>query len=521
MVNFKLVSKILIIIIFSLLFLFLFSSYVPFNMDEFLQYHALSYWLYPLNALNIFREAYCSFDLAPISNYYLSLRSYAYVGSFPCIIYYPLFKLWPSPYSARLLGLIMLIIQAFFIHKLFKVDLLISFIFMLSFMPYVFQHMVDTGPIAFHVTSVFFICYLAQKWIISLESDYKHSWKYPLFIGLIIFLGIWVKLAYFFILPGIFILIFYYIVSKRSIFTSLLYTKIEKLVLHLMILFFAAGIPGFILLNSIDRYGHKYYILTTEFLSSNIFHFKAWLQHFWHLAAYFTNPLKTAHRVFDVEGCITLSGILLVTVVIVLLSFGIRQCYIKKSEISFPILNILLFFLTFFLISKSQKTWAMHHVVLSFPFLLLALFYICSKLYKNKLIMILIIAFLGVNFSLYSGLARLKYNPHDHPSKLKLNNLLNERYANQYIFIVIDWGMYYLKALYGNKNQCVLYIEPFKYMKQVMKVKKILNKTKRKALLIGRIDSNSDLSLIKQNFPDIIELKTDFDTGKWRIWYEP
>jgi hypothetical protein len=80
--------------------------------------------------------------------------------------------------------------------------------------------------------------------------------------------------------------------------------------------------------------------------------------------------------------------------------------------------------------------------------------------------------------------------------------------------------MYYIKALYGNKEQCVLYIEPLNSKKQITELREILNMTKRKALFIGMINSVSDLKLIKREFPSLIELKTDFDTGKWRIMYE-
>ncbi len=516
--NLKIILEVLIIIIVSLLFLFIFSAYVPFHMDEFCPYHTLSCHYYPLNMLNTFRESSIQYDLSPISNYYLPLRSFYYEGSFPCLLYYPLFKLWPSPYSARLLGLIMLALQAFFIYKLFKVDLLLSFMLLLSCMPYTFQHLIR-GGLAFQLFSVFFICYLAQRWKISIENDTKYSWQYPLIIGIVIFLGVWNKLSYFFVLPSIFLL-HYYFIRETTVTTSL---KKNSLIKQQLILYAVAVIPTFILLNSTSRSGYKYYHIISCSTITNMSNLKFLLHAFSDkLAIYFFNPLSTAHLIFTIPGgTVSFTGVLLTVIIGSFLFLGIRQLYLRKIKFSFVLLNILLFFLVIFVMNLSHTTWAMHHVALSFPFLILALFYIYSKLRKNRLLSILLIVFVITNFSLYFNLTKLQHQEYDHPSKLKINTLLNKQYANQYVFIVIDWGMYYIKALYGKKEQCVLYIEPFDTTAQVKEVKKILNKIKRKPLFIGRIDSVSDLSLIKQSFPDIIQLQTDFDTGKWRIWYSP
>lgn len=515
-INYKLILEILVIVIFSLSFLFLFACYVPFNMDTFGQYHALMCAHYPLNKLNKFTEGCGSYDLAPIANYYLPLRSYSYLGSFPCVLYYPLFRLWPSPYSARLLGFIILAIQAFFIRKLFKIDLLVSFLILLSCMPYAFQHIVDFGAVCFQTTSVFFICYLGEKWALSLKNNATYSWIYPFFAGITIFIGIWTKLSYFVVLPGSIVLFFYYLIAQREISTSLCRVRYKEFVKGVLILFSVAATPTFILFNSFSIEHQKYYVFLAKSAS------KLHLTLNWGLTKYFFNPLLTADRIFEIaDDKITISGLLLAIIILGLLFFGIRQLWIKKIKYGFAVLNILLFLLAFFFIAMHPKSLRMHHVVLSLPFLILALCYICSKLNKNRLIFVLLVVFCIVNLNLYRTLTKLKPQEENHPSLLRINQLLNKQYANQYVFVVIDWGMYYIKALYGEKNQCVLYIRPFNRSQQVAAVKKILNKLKRKALFIGRVDSHSSLSLIKQHFPDIIELQTNFDTGHWRIWYEP
>lgn len=514
----KLIIEILAIFLISIIFLFIFSSYVPFNMDEFLSYHTLASHYYHLNKLNTFREGANAYDLVPFPNLYLPLRSFGYVGIVHDIIYYPLFKLWPSPYSARFLGLIMLIIQAYFINKIFKINILISFIFLLSCMPYVFQHLVDTGPVTFHLTSIFCICYLAHRWVVHIKNGYSNSWRYPLVIGLILFLGIWAKLAYFFILPAIIILIFYYIISSEISFKNQPMSKI--LIRDLSILFGIAAILSFILLFAQQPDGSRYFRVVTNEKGINFFKFNVWIEQVKQFATFFLNPLKSAHRVFIIKNSITLKGFFLCSVMIALIYSGIWQLRLKKEKVSFIILNISLFFLTLLLMSVNSRVWAMHHIVLSFPFLILALFYIYSKLRNNRIVLFLISLAIIINFNLYFDLGSLKYKDHDHPSKQKINTLVNKKFSGQYVFIVIDWGMYYLKALYGEKKQCVLYMEPLVENEQIVQIKKILDKTQRKAVFIGRSDSVSDLQLIKREFPGLVQLKTNFDTGKWFVWYD-
>lgn len=507
--NSNLFLNILLVVIISLLFLFLFSAYVPFHMDGLGHYHAIMCHYYPLNALNQFREACGQYDLAPVPGHYLPLRTFPYIGAFPSLVYYPLFRLWPSPYSARLLGLIMLAIQAFLICKLFRVEMALSFIILIFFMPYAFQHIVDFGTLIFQTTAVFFIYYLAQKWKKSFDDNGRHNFKYPFFIGVSLFLGIWTKLSFFALVPGIFVLIAYSFMCGRKILR-------KKLILGAIVLFFSVAVPALILFNSETRQHEKYYAVLQRDASYMALNPNN------ELIKYIFNPLLSADRIFIIgKGWITVEGFFWAAVIAGLLIFGIRQLYTRKEKYGFVIINVILFLLALFFVIVYPASWAMHHVILSFPFLILALFYIYSKLKENKFIYIFIAAFLIVNCSLYYRLAGLKPYSVAHPSILKISNLLNERYAAKYVFIVVDWGMYYIKALYGKKDQCVLYIGPFDKKEQVEAVKKILGKLQRKALFIGRINGETDLSFIKDNFPGLAELKTDFNTGKWRVLYEP
>ena len=508
-------SKIAGIMAVSALALSFFAKYVPFNMDEFISYVLISYNHSPLNRLNVFREALTEYYLAPFPNIFLPLRSFYYTGTLQAFLYYPIFILWASPLSARLLGLIMLAFQAYFLYKTFKTDIFISFIFLIFFMPYAYIHIADIGPMSFHTTSVLFICYLLSQWMASLIKKKKFMWKYPFLIGIILFLGVWYKIAYTFVLPGLFLLILYYMIENRKIFRSVPGKMI--LVRSLIVMAASAMIPTFLLLNSVDPYGLKYYKWFTGSGILGIFDFSKLIA----LCSFFTNPLKAANGIFVFgPDRITAQGILLILIIITFIVWGTMQLRSKKIKIGFIIVNLLCFFMTLLLESKSDRTYGMHHVVLSLPFLVLALSYIYSKVQGRLITIILAALFLMVNINLYFNITRLEYQFSNHPNKIKLNELLNKKYANRYVFVVVDWGMYYIKALYGPRQECVLYIQPFNSEEQAVKVKEILHKIKRKALFIYSDYTVSDIGLIKREFPSLIELRTDFDTGKWKVLYE-
>ncbi len=333
---FKLIAQLAGLAALSAIFLYFFSTYVPFNMDEFAVYHALACQEYPLNKYNTFRESCAIYDLAPLGEAYLPLRSSPYMGSFFGLLYYHLFKLWPAPYSARLLGLIILAMQAVLLNRIFKVNFLFSFLSLLLFMPYAFGHIADTGPVCFPIFSVFLVCYLAQKWAKSLEADKKYSVIFPVSIGGIIFLGIWHKLFYFSLLPGILVLIFYFTgklkakLIKQSAFIFLIPAALS------FILFNSAerthrshatrGGTSFITPYNPDKDNYRY----SDFLFTQAKNLKMFSQI--RLAGYLINPLLSTHRIFKARDLITLKGTVWFSVVILLLFFGIRSLRAEKIE---------------------------------------------------------------------------------------------------------------------------------------------------------------------------------------------
>lgn len=506
-------SEIVLVIFVMTLFLIWFSHVVPFCMDEFSYYHVLATHYYPLNMLNHFRESSIAYDLKPFLNYSVPLRENMHQGSFSSLLYLPVFLLWPSPYSARLLTLILIAVQSYCLSKIFRTNLLFAFCFILVLMPYTFVNVFDIGPSSFHMTSVFLIYLLTQRWLKNLRMKIKTTWLYPLSIGLLIFICIWIKLSYFAILPGIICLIAYQILTARGVTGHAV--KFKPIFWHCVLMLAVVALPTFLLFQSRDVDNQRYFM----FLFDQIHSFNFRLR--WDLISYFLHPLMNTHKVLIVDENINRStDFVYVVLLLAILIYGILKPNFKKSRPHFVLFVLNLFCITFFCISISPISWAASHMALCHPFLILALFCTMSSLPKNKIISSLFIVFFVVNAMLYYRMTKLDYRIENHPAVLQINRMLSKNYADKYVFIIIDWGMYYTQSLYGNKKQCVLYLEPLDNIKQIDAIKKILHDTGRKAIFVGRIDSASNLQLIQKNFPNLALANLGFECDKWRVWVD-
>ncbi|MCK5580471.1 MAG: hypothetical protein KAJ18_04280 [Candidatus Omnitrophica bacterium] len=547
----KIICQIVLVVTIAVGFVFAFSNYVPFSMDEFIQYHALSCLYYPLNKANTFREACHVHDLAIFSECYWPLRSFDYVGSAPGLIYFPLFKVWPSPYSARFLGLLFLMVQALCLRRLFKINFFVSFFGLLIFMPYAFQHVVDTGVAAIQLTSVFLVCCLTRAWMMALKES-RMSWLYPLWIGLVLFFCFWIKVAYLFMLPGIFVLMLYEVYVHRS---ALLSKGNKRFFLAQGVLLASvAGGLGWMLFNASSRWGIKYgYVIRQSPRIAWTNMEEAFRNFTENIAPYFMDPMRAAHYIFEMPESRgwTIWGILFVAVVVLLVVAGLVKRILKKEPVGGIVAGVSAFVLTIFIMSFSPKVWAMHHVVLSLPFLLFGIFHsigkykidnhtflhgriedvsrskmkgelscVFAKCGRDKLILLLAVVFLVVNVKLYSGLPYLPHKEMNHHSNVRLNAYLNKRFNGPYVFVVLNWGLYYIKALYGHKDQSVVYVDPLQNQDEIDRLKKILRDTQRKAVFVLRSDAGKSLFLLRDTFPHLAQVKIDFDTGKWLVWCE-
>jgi len=502
-----LLKSYIVLLIISLGITIIFCRYVSYNEDEFVSYHILACHFYKNNMLNSFRESCSGYDL----NLYntgltLPLRSYHYIGSFPSIYYLPLFSIWSSPISARFLGMIFLLVQSIILSKLFKIKLEYIFIGFIFFFPYLFQHLVDTGPIGLQTTSIFIIYYLLDKWFRS------QKFMYPILISILIFLSIWTKLTYIWLLPGTFLLLIIKIIEYKT--KILQKNSIKKIFIHLLIsfvllIFLLSSIllattpdnPSF--MPFIDQLKNSNTIFTKQLSAKNILEDNTIIKSL-------INPLEATQRIYEIEKPTTVAYVF--DIFIILSIFFLSTILLLKNTKynSKNFITIILFILSFLislvLIIFTKNAWAMHHTILSFPFIIITFFYLISSLIKlnlkRKILNIWLVIFVFINLYFFYIFPNQKIRIHDDPSKVKLNKVLNNEYlAKNYFFVVIDWSMYYIQSLYGNKNQSVLYFDPIKNIDEINKIKEISYKENRKILFVynSKVQDN-DIELIKSSF---------------------
>lgn len=505
----------------SLGVVFLAAHYIPLDMDEFVPYHTLACLEYPLNQLNVFRESCSGYDLALWGKTFLPLRTYGYEGSLPSLLYYPLFKIWPSPYSARWIGILILALQGLILGKLFKMRSLYCFLGLLLFMPYGFSHIVDFGPSSYQTVSMLLLYAISIRCARRLEEN-RSIFFYCVGAGILIFICLWIQIVFFLILPGLLLSMCFW-----PVFSLIKMSKAglkKKVVLRFFwgatTMGLAAALPAWWLFNALTRTGTTYaheYPPSQLFLSLS----QAW-NHAHYLWYFFHNPLRSTHIIFLARNDVSVEGILFHVIVPAVLALGIWRSRKDVSQVFAICVPLACFFIAFGVLSSCSWVGGMHHVILTLPFLILALAACIRAITNSKIYLAVILcSFVALNLSLFGQLKTLPYNQRHHDfSQIKLNGFLNG-YSDKYVFICVDWGMYYIKSLYGNRDQCVLYIEPLNKTEQIAQVKGILKKLGRKAMFISVAPTASDWKLIVKEFPGMQRLNTGFETGRWQVWYEP
>jgi hypothetical protein len=507
-----------------------FAFIVPYNTDEFIHYHALLCHAYPLNALNTFTGACGALDLNFLqTGLVVPLRAYLYSGSFPSLYYLPLFWLWPSPVSARLLNVLFLLLQAAVLGKLFRLKAGHIFLGLLLFFPYAFQHVVDTGPVSFHILSVYAIALLFDRWI------KNPSYLYPVAAGILAFLAVWTKLLYLALLPGIGMLFALAAYEARASFAT--QKSASRLSAQLLAGTFVFLLLTASLLISTDPANPASHPLMEELLSKG---------KRYELAEFFRafpslevtkallNPFAATHRIYDVwalsgSGLARLYTMLLYLGVPVFALFALCLRELRPSAWK-PLIVYLLFPFTFLLIAATRMSWAMHHAVLAFPFLVLAALSLLSVLRKattrrgvllRKVYKISLGLFFVINLFWFALFPSQQVKSSDDPSKERINALLHsDAIAQEYFYVITDWGMYFYQGLYGSKHQSVLYMNGLYEQERFEALKKLSTDHHRKLLfIVNEKAGTTDLPLIRSRFA-LTRCEALEKDAAWQVWYE-
>ncbi len=543
------------ILLISLLAVRLFVR-VPYHMTVYSMYCNLAWLYYPLNGMEPLSRLWdlalfpdfkflmpaaaphwmtALWDSIPLVDAYLPLRADVWIGSLQSLIYLPLFLLWPSPDSVRFLGLLFLALQALLIRRITGGDTLLIFAMLLAFMPYSFQHIIDVSMVAYQLTCLYIVVWLVTAWGRRAAREGRLHWRYPLGAGAATFLGIWFKLSFLFYLPAIALFVLRAAVALRPLLARPAGRR--RFIAQCALMALAAGAPSAALLDAQPRVGtarHMIYYGISEScvrigLEEGGFRYTP-LGHLISISRYLTNPLRTAQDIYVTDVVATPSGVAALAAAALLFPYGAVRIRRRGGGLGFLAVNAIALSFTTIAIVSHPAAAAMRHVILAYPFGILALFSIRAELSGDRVVTALFALLAALGLWHYHSLSGMGWDEWKRrhgtgyalvPNFTCLQEALDP-HSGRYVFVHADWGTYNIKALYGPRDQCNVAAWPLDSMGTVLKVREICGRTGRRPMIIRmKENSSSDIHFLRRHFPGLVRLRMDCDADPWEIWYQP
>ena len=227
---------------------------VPYNMDEFVHYQALGCATAERSReLPPIRDGCGWFDLRlPFSRAPLPLRSYAYIGSLPSLPFYPFWRGLQDPVAARVQGAVFFLLWLFLAARLLRVGKGAIVAASLVFPVFLATFVVDEGPVGLSAL-LFAAALLGVRR--SLDAPGRHgALGWAVLAGLLLFLGLWVKLVFAWWLPA-FALFALAEARRRS---PSIGQAVRRRLPEILAGSAAVLLPTLVLLASVDREGRPY-----------------------------------------------------------------------------------------------------------------------------------------------------------------------------------------------------------------------------------------------------------------------
>jgi hypothetical protein len=421
---------------------------LPYNMDEFVHYHALGCATAPLGRdLPSFRDGCGLYDLrVPFTQVWLPLRSYYYIGSFPAAVFAPLWLVLGDPVAARVQGALFLFAFVLLAARLLRVRAPLVLLAGLVFPVFTLAFVVDEGPVGLSAVLLLVALLAVRRSLAAGSSTGATAWAVA--AGLAIFLGLWVKLIFAWWLPAA--ALFAVAESRRR-------SEEDFAVLRHLRLAIPAGalallVPTLLLLGSLDVDGRPYgAALLRGRLSAEPADLGAGAGR---ILPYLTDASLLAPRNISLPSSSLdwLPALLSVSI----LAAGLSRRGPRRREITgWLILGLV----TFGLAATSAFTRWPHHFAFPALFLVLALALAldaCGS--PPRLVATALVAVLWTSLALRWPDA--EYPRDSSPGKDELLAFVRERALDRDTFQVhASWGTYYIAQLFGNPRRVVVFVK--------------------------------------------------------------
>ncbi len=491
--------------VFSWAFLLLVLIFLPSNMDEFLPYHVISCDYYPNAELHTLREP-CdsSYDL---NLWGLTLkRAYFYVGSWSSWLYYPLFLLIPHPISHKLLGAIFFLVILWLTNRLeqdhskqswWLLRLAISF-------PILYQLVFDTGPVRWGLLVLFgsplLIKYIQQ------QRNIIFNLAIQLLLGITVFLAVEDKPFFLYLVPSLVcVCLAYNCTSIKDAVKLLSNTILASLVFVTLtgIYLFGAKVGEVSYFEHLSRFsGDRSWQRAWEVLQLNLSHL--------------TNWYLCAHRNWSAVGFVHDVNAHLGITLLELVLFSLWKVRHQFNHSRAIWLSLALLCSTLIFLSM-QNVWAGHHFIFSYAILFL-LFNHCLNYASCNIKQIFLV--LTSLYAIFISLQFLFTQPFVEASRERehiFSYLAQPEIGQSYVIVHNNWGTYYQSALYGDRQQLVIYAEPMGEA-EVARIVEVSRGLDRGVLIVCRGDKCNANTLHNQFQKQFTFMPVALPTQEWQVW---
>jgi hypothetical protein len=434
------------VVVFTLLVGAWFSPRViPYNMDEFVHYHALGCaTAVHAGELPSIRDGCGYYDLRlPFTSTPLPLRSYYYIGSIPALPFYPFWKLVDDPVAVRLAGACCFLLCAFLAGRLLGVTASSIVIASLVFPVWLMTFLVDEGPVGLSAALLLLALLAACRALEAPSARVSAAWAAA--AGFALFLGLWTKLVFAWWLPTVAVFVLEARQQGLSVGTA---ARRRFPALLAGIAFLAA--PTALLLASVDRDGRPYAAaLRQGGLSAEPGDVEAVAVR---LVQYVTDGALVAPRnLLLPDSALDVLPLLLSACLLV---FGWRRAQRRRELATWAILAVATFG---FVASSGYSRWP-HHFAFPLLPLVLALALAAEGLARReRLGALALVAVFWV--SLGARLPWARTPAESSADKDRLLAFVRERGLDRTSLQVhASWGTYYIAQLFGDPARMVVYV---------------------------------------------------------------
>lgn len=497
-----------------------FSAVVPLQDDELMHYRLLR-CMQPGTAISPHDDCTGFWDLNLFgTGLMLPLRVFWYSGVPPAFFYAPLYAVWHSYDSARFLGALFLLLQAWLLGRAYALRTWWAFGALLLFFPYAVQHLADTGPVGYAITSVYVLHALFRRW----AAQGRLRWGMA--SAVVVALGIWIKLVYLWLVPGLAML---WLLAMRDAPVARRTRMAVQAAMTTMLV--ALLLLPFLL--STDPYQPGRLVVLEQLTGAQTYGLWHLLTHAADIPAFqlLAHPLAAVHRLFVLPpaGLFDGSISLLLYVVTPLCAALIALC--KRGPARHDALRSLWFLAAFWItmlcIARARQTWAMHHVILAFPFLILAVCELLSAVRKcgalaRRRLTVFATLFAVANLGLYAALPRMTPRSETDWSRTAVHKVLSsDVLSHRYIYVTLDLGMYFYQTTFGPWHQMSIFREPFHQEWQGEQLKEFSSRSGRKLLFYYDTKAHmSDMELLQRMFT-LRRCAAIPEDAVWQVLYEP